>query len=138
MSAADAISTLNEVELSPLSIAEARDTLSALSLSAKQDPVAQIIALSSFANPVNASTQFEFAPAALHARIVALDRWVAKHAPGDSLNPGVLIEAAAICPLIKSACGIDFDEATFGRLATFLHELSFQLDASVRKLNEFP
>ena len=119
MTIANVLSALNAVRLSPHHFSAALDALTALSAVERTDPVAQTIALSAFADAARIPT--DFAPAALQARVVALDRWLARN--GRHPNLEALMEAAAVCPLVTGSGGVEFDAEIFADLVEFIDEL---------------
>jgi len=127
MTIANVLSALNAVNLSPLHFSAAVDALTALSDVERADPVAQTIALSAFADAARIPS--DFAPAALQARVVALDRWLAKN--GRHPNLEAVIEAAAVCPLVTGPSGVEFDAEIFAGLVEFIGDLPWPFGAPV-------
>jgi hypothetical protein len=62
---------------------------------------------------------------ALHARIVAMDRWCARHDPHGQTDVDAFFEAAARAPLAWTEDGRGFEPMAFGELVEFIAELPF-------------
>lgn len=68
---------------------------------------------------------FDAAAIALHARIVAMDRWCGLHDPHGQTDVDAFFEAAARAPLVRTDEGRGFEPAAFGELIEFIAAMPY-------------
>lgn len=119
MSATD---QLNGVALSAAHLEGAMRTVAQLPAHARDNPMAQALALQAYAEHGGLGDD-ALASAALHARISALAKWTAAHDPERQSNAEAVMEAAARFALTEEADGIGFEPGGFQELVLFIEEL---------------
>ncbi len=67
----------------------------------------------------------ELAIAGLHGRIMAMDRWCARHDPYGQTDVDAFFEAAGRQPLISTSEGIGFEPVAFRELIEFIREMPY-------------
>lgn len=121
-SASAATAQLNSVALTGAQIAAALQILAGLPEPQRDDPLAQAVALQTYALDTGFS-DVAIAGAALHARVTALAKWTALHDPLRQSDPEAAIEATARHPLVEADGGIGFEGAAFQEMILFIEEL---------------
>ena len=119
---ANALGALNAVTLNASQVEAALRVIAALPSDLQSNPIAQGLVLQSYARELALGDEALVA-AALHARVVALEKWLALHDPERQSNGQALIEASARYALCEIGDGIGFEPAGFQEMVLFIEEL---------------
>lgn len=118
------LAAINSVSISGPHIRAAIQTIQHIQIRSQADVAEHGKLLGAFAHEQG------FAPAAfggpaLHARVIAMDRWCNRYDPFGQTDVDAFFEAGARAPLVETDEGIAFEPEGFGELIQFHAELPY-------------
>jgi len=120
----DLNATLSAVRFSAAQVKAAVAALKPVSVLREADIVEQATILAEFVRAEGIEPA-EYAGIALHARIVAMDRWCSRHDPHGQSDVDAFFEASARAPLVQTEDGRGFEPIAFAELIEILAEVPF-------------
>lgn len=120
-SAVAALKALNAVSFTGEHVQSALVVLRCLPREDQFDPAAQAEAIADYAAATGIVSPI--AAPALHARIIALNKWTAEHDPRHDSDAVTVTDAAATCPLIDGGKGISFDPDRFAETMALVADM---------------
>lgn len=119
-----ALAALNAVVITGPQMRAAIEAIQHIQVRCEADAIVHGLILAAFAAE-NGITPEDYAGPALHARVVAMDRWCQLYDPYGQRDIDAFFQASARCPLIETGDGMAFNPQAFADLVTFIAELPF-------------
>jgi hypothetical protein len=118
------LAALNEARFTGAQMRAAVDAIKHVQIRAPGDIAEHARLLRAFLRAQDLGSS-EFAVAGLHGRIMAMDRWCARHDRDGQSDVDAFFEAAGRQPLISTHDGIGFEPGTFRELIEFIREMPY-------------
>jgi hypothetical protein len=112
-----AYADLNAIVLNAEHLSTAREILAQLAIDLRWDHLARQAALRADMAAGDTVTR------AIDAKLTALRKWQDIHDPARVLDENILLQAAALAPLVDTDHGIGFDDATFAEITRSVGDL---------------